>query len=619
MSSQIDIKYLNKDFSTFKTDLIEYARAYFPTVYNDFSQASPGTLFIDMASYIGDVLSFYLDNQIQETFVQYAKQKNNLFSLAYTLGYRPKVISAALANLDVYQVIPAKTIGGFQYPDFDYCIIINPGMVVKSNLNDSIGFYVPNKVDFRVSSSMDNTEINVYQIDGFGAPQSYILKKNAVAISGEVKSQSFPFSSAQRFSSINLIDPNIVSVIDITDSEGNKWYEVPYLAQDYVYNPIQNTANNYPNLYQYANQVPYMLEKTKVDRRFTTRFTSNNSMLIEFGAGINSVADSAIIPNPALVGVGLTSGSNTINTAFDPTNFVTTTTYGLAPYNTTLTVSYLAGGGAQYNVASNELTVLGGYTVSGLNTSYANTIAINNPEPASGGADGDTIEELRQNIQNEFTSQMRAVTQQDYLVKALGMPGKYGKISKVYLSKDDATFANYYINDMANKDQALVSMYVLGLDSNNHLAEPSPALLQNLQTYLSDYRMMTDAINLKSAFIVNIGCNFDIVTLPNYNSQDVIARCLIQVKDFFNIEKWQINEPIVISDLYTIIDNIEGVQTIRNVEIVNITGDQNGYSPYSYDIKGATINGIIYPSLDPCIFEVKYPDNDIQGRVVSFQ
>lgn len=618
MNNQIDIKYLNKDFSTFKTDLIEYAKAYFPTVYTDFSQASPGTLFIDMASYVGDVLSFYLDNQIQESFVQYAKQKNNLFALAYTLGYRPKVTSAALANLDVYQIIPAKTVGGLQYPDFDYCLIVNPGMTVQSNLRNSIGFYVPNKVDFRFSSSFDPTEINVYQIDGAGAPQSYLLKKQAVAISGQVKSQDFSFGSAQRFSTITINDTDIVSVIDVTDSSGNKWYEVPYLAQDYIYNPVQNTAQNYPDLYQYANQVPFILEKVKVDRRFTTRFTSNESLILEFGSGVNTVADTTIVPNPSLVGVGLTSGSNTINTAFDPTNFVTTTTYGLAPYNTTLTVNYLAGGGAQYNVAANELTVPSSITVSGLNTTYSNTIATNNVDPATGGGDGDTIEELRQNIQNEFTSQMRAVTQQDYLVKAVSMPGKYGKVSKAYMSKDDSTFANYQINDGSNKDQALISMYLLSLDSNNHLSAPSPALLTNLQTYLSEYRMMTDAINLKSAFIVNIGCNFDIVTRPNFNTQDVIARCIVELKKFWDIANWEINEPIVLSDLYTLIDTVEGVQTVKRVEIVNLSGVENNYSQYSYDIKGATINGIIYPSLDPCIFELKFPDTDIQGRVVSF-
>jgi hypothetical protein len=618
MANKPDIKYLNKDFNTFKNDLIEYAKSYFPTVYNDFTQASPGSMFINMASYVGDVLSFYLDNQIQETYVQYAKQKNNLFALAYTLGYKPKVISAAIAELDVYQVIPSKTVGGLKTPDFDYALIIQPGMVVSSNVNPSVGFYVSEKVDFRVSSSLDETEITVYEVTGNGSPNSYLLKKKANGVSGLLKNQSFSFGSAERFPTITINDTDIVSIVSAVDSSGNTWYEVPYLAQDYIYNPVANTFSNYPGTYQDSYQVPYILEKVKVDRRFTTRFTSNESLVIEFGPGVNSVADEVILPNPATVGIGLTSGSDTINTAFDPTNFVTTKTYGIAPSNTSITFTYLAGGGARYNVLSNELTVPSNIVATGINTTNVGTVTTNNPNPATGGGDGDTVEDLRLNIQATFASQMRAVTQDDYLVKATSMPAKYGKVSKAYITKDDSTFANYYKGDPSNKDNSLVSMYVLGLDSNGNLATPTNALLTNLQTYLNDFRMMTDAINLKSAYIINLGCNFDITIRPNYVGQDVVARCIVQLKDFFNIDNWQINEPIIISDIYTLLDRVDGVQTVKNVELVNKTGVSNGYSLYSYDISAATVNGVVYPSLDPSIFEVKFLDTDIQGRVVTY-
>jgi hypothetical protein len=624
MDNKVDIKYINKDFTTFKADLIEYAKSYFPTVYNDFTQASPGSMFIEMSSYVGDVLSFYLDNQLQETYLQYAKQKANLYSLAYTLGYRPKATSAALVNLDVYQVIPSKNSGSTKIPDWDYALTVSPGMTVKSNINNSIGFYIPSKVDFTTSSSLDDTVVTVYQINSLGAPESYLLKKNTLAISGEIKSQDFPFGSSVRFPTIELNETDIISVIGVTDSSGNKWYEVPYLAQDYILNPVQNIASNYPSLYQDANQVPYILEKIKVDRRFTTRLKSDETMVIEFGPGVNSVADSTIIPNPSSVGVGLTTGSNTINTAYDPTNFMTTRTYGLAPNNTTLTVQYLVGGGAKYNVQSNELTIPSNVVVSGVNTANQGTIVTNNENPAVGGGDGDTIQELRQNIAYSFQSQMRAVTQNDYLSKALDMPGKYGKVAKAYVTKDDSTFANYYKGDPSNKDQALMSMYVLGLDFNGNLAEPSTSLLRNLQTYLSEYRMMTDAINLKPAYIINIGCNFDIIVRPNYNGQDVIARCITELISFFNIGNWEINEPIILSDLYNLLDRVEGVQTVKNVEIINkssfngITNDPNSiYSKYNYDMRAANINGIIYPSLDPSIFELKSPTTDIKGRVVS--
>jgi hypothetical protein len=615
MSNTPDIKYLNKDFTSFKSDLIEYAKAYFPTSYNDFSQASPGSMFIEMSSYVGDVLSFYLDNQLQETFLQYAKQKNNLFTIAYMLGYRPKITSAALVNLDVYQTIPAKTSGGLTIPDFDYALIIAPGMNVQSNVNGNINFYVPTKVDFTTSSSLDPTDVDVYNLAGTAAG-SYLLKKTVQAVSGQTKTQTFSFGAAKRFQSITINDANIISIINVVDSSGNIWYEVPYLAQDYIDNPVKNTVANYPSLYQQVNQVPYILEKVKIDRRFTTRFKSNESMVIEFGSGINSVADSAIIPNPSTTNLGVTTGPTTINTAFDPTNFVTTTTYGLAPYNTSLTVTYLVGGGSQYNVLSNQLTIPSRITVSGFNTSFSNTIATNNTDAASGGGDGDSIEELRLNSLAAFMSQLRAVTQQDYLEKALSMPSKYGKISKAYVTKDDSTFADYQTRDLANKDQLLVSLYVLALDVEGKLSTPSNALMTNLKTYLGEYRMLTDSVNIKHAYIINIGCDFDIITRPNFNPQDVIARCLIQAKDFFNIDNFQINEPIILNDLYILLDKVEGVQTVKDIKISNKSG--GNYSQYAYDISAATMNKVIYPSLDPSVFEVKYLDTDIQGRVVTF-
>lgn len=611
MANNIDIRYLNKNFGTFKNDLIEYAKAYYPTVYNDFNQASPGSMFIDLASYVGDVLSFYLDNQLQETFLQYAKQKNNLYTMAYMLGYRPKVTSAAIVNLDVYQQVPAKTVGGLQEPDFDYAITVQEGMQVKATTTNTY-FYVPQKINFSISSSLDPTEVTVYTADSNGVPQSYLLKKTTQAISGQIKTQDFSFGNAQRFSTVTLQDSNIISVISAVDSLGNNWYEVPYLAQDYILRTVENTTNT-------KNEVPYFATKTTVNRRFVSRFRTDNTLQIEFGPGVNSVADTAIVPNPNNVSVGLTPGSlSQIYTAYDPTNFVTTQTYGLAPQNTTITFSYLVGGGASANVLSNEITNVVAFTATGTNTSFQNTLAVNNPDPASGGGDGDTVEELRLNSLYEFQTQYRAVTQEDYLARSLSMPAQFGKISKAFITKDDVTFANYTSSEPSERDPILVSLYVLGLDSQGSLAIPSEDLMRNLSNYLQNFRMLTDSINIKSAFIINIGVNFDIILRPNYNGQDTLARCILALQNYFNTGNWQINQPIILADLRSLLDAVEGVQTVKNVEIVNKSGVANGYSKYSYDIAGATLNGVIYPSLDPSIFEVKYPQTDIQGRVVTF-
>lgn len=615
-----NITYLNKDFASFKAALVEYAKTYYPNTYNDFSTTSPGTLFIDMASYVGDVLSFYLDNQIQENFLEYAKQTNNLYTLAYMLGYRPKVTSAAVVTLDVYQQIPAS--GSNYDPDFNYAMIIEPGMQVKANVGNA-SFYCPNRIDFNLSSSLDPTEITVYTTSG-GNPNTYLLKKKTTAISGEVRTTTFTFGTPERFPIRTIQDTNIIEILFVSDqTTGNRWYEVPYLAQDYILNPVTNTATLYPQLYQEANQVPYILEKIPVPNRFVSRFTQQNTLQLEFGAGIQAVSGS--IPNPFNVGIGTVNGIDMLNTAFDPTNFVTNNSYGTAPYNTTLVVQYLAGGGAGANVGVNTLTQIGAVVTYFPNTinpaignTIRNTLAANNEIAAVGGGDGDTPEDLKLNTLAQYPAQMRAVTQQDYVGITLGMPPKFGQVAKAYVTKDVATFAEYLRGRPGERDPLATSLYILGYDTTGAFTPPGPALLRNIQTYLEQYRMLTDTIILKPAYIINIQVNFDIIIRPNYTSRDVIAACLISLKSYFARENWQINEPIILSQIYTLLDQIAGVQTVQKVTINNIAGTNAGYSQYSYDISAATLNGVIYPSLDPSIFEVKYPDTDIQGRVVTF-
>ncbi len=614
-----DIKYLNKDFTSFKQALIEYAKAYYPQSYNDFTTSSPGTMFIDMASYVGDVLSFYLDNQLQETFLEYAKQTNNLYALAYMLGYRPKVTSAALVDIDVYQEIPSK--GMLYEPDFNYALLIPEGMQIRSNVNASSYFYCPNSVNFNLSSSLDPTEISVYTTSN-GNPNTYLLKKTTKAISGQVKTATLAFGAAERFAIRTIQDSGIIEILSVYDDNGNRWYEVPYLAQDYILNPVQNTATNYPSLYNQANEVPYILERLDVPRRFVSRFKTANSLELEFGAGVTT--DPAAVPNPFNVGIGTVNGLDLLNTAFDPTNFVSNPSYGLPPSNTNLTVTYLVGGGAGANAQSNELTYIAQSAQTFVNpvnptiaAGIASTLAVNNPSVAVGGGDGDTADQLRLNTAAMYPSQMRAVTQQDYLGMILGMPAKFGKVAKAYATKDSAIFAPYLVGEPGERDPLATSMYLLTYDALGAFTAPGPALLQNIQTYLEEYRMLTDTILLKPAYIVNIQVTFDIIIRPDYTSREVVGMCLRVLKDYFNRDKWQINQPIILSEIYTLIDRVAGVQTVQQVTINNVSGVPTGYSFYSYDIPGATLNGVIYPSLDPCIFEVKYPDVDIQGRVVT--
>jgi hypothetical protein len=619
MANNKDIKYFNRDFQGLKNLLVDYTKTYFPDTYNDFSPSSPGTMFMEMAAYVGDVLSFYLDNQIQETFVQYARQSENIYSLAYMLGYRPKVTKAATVDIDVYQQVPSILDGIVYVPDYNYCLQFSENTQIKSSANNSIFFLIQDNINFAVSSSIDPTEITVYQTSG-GNPQYFLLKKTRQAISSQIKSTSFTFGTPESFQTVSLTDDNILQILDITDSDGNTWYEVPYLGQEMIYESIKNTNTNDPNTYQNTD-APYLLRLRKTPRRFVTRFTSTGNMQLQFGSGTTNDVDEVIVPNSDNVGLGLPYKQSKMFTAFDPTNFLQTDTYGISPANTTLTVRYLVGGGVSSNVDSNTLNALinannASFIQNNLNQTTANyifgTIALNNQSAASGGSDGDTLEEIRQNSLVNFQSQLRNVTQADYLVRTLSMPSNYGSIAKAYAEPVKIE------NLLPGETPSVLDIYVLGYNADSNLTTVSDTVKSNLQTYLYEYRMINDSIRIRDGFVINIGVNFDIIVLPNFNSNEVLINCVNALKTYFNIENWSINQPIILKDLYIELSKVQGVQTIKDIQVINKSGIINGYSQYAYDIIGANQNGTIYPSLDPSIFEIKYPDSDIQGRVVSF-
>ena len=611
-----DIKYIDRDFNDFRGALIEYSKTYFPNTYNDFSNTSTGMLFMEMASYVGDVLSFYLDNQIQETFIQYARQTQNLFNLSYMLGYTPKVTTAASVNIDFFQTLPAKTSGSSQVPDFDYCLQIPPNTSITSN-NTSVEFLIEDFIDFSSSSSLDPTTTTVYEIAG-NEPTSFLLKKTRKAISATVNTQTFTFGNGVKFDTRNINATNIIGILDVVDSNGNTWYEVPNLAQDAVFDTIKNTNTNDPNAYE-DNEVPYLLQLKQVQRRFASRFLNEGSLQLQFGAGSTGDTTEEIVPNPDNVGSGLPFERTQLTTAFSPVNFVFTDTYGISPSNVTLTVRYLTGGGVSSNVPSGIMTLVDTSNVtfikpnlsnSSLANSTFNSLAANNPLAADGGQDGDTIEELRQNALGSFQNQLRTVTPQDYLIRALSMPSNLGVIAKAFAAPTKITDVT------KNSLPTILDLYVLSYDINKNLRTASSTLKNNLKTYLSEYRMVNDSIKIKDAFVINIGVEFDIIVLPNFNNNEVITKCIDDIADFFSIDKWQINEPIMLKDISILLDKVEGVQTVQDIRILNKVGENFGYSAYAYDIPGATIKSVVYPSLDPMVFEVKFPNTDIKGRVV---
>jgi len=620
MAENININYINKDFTEYKSSLVEFAKTYFPTTYTDFSPSSPGTMFLEMSAYIGDVLSFYLDNQIQENFIQYARQQNNVYSLAYMLGYRPKVTGAAIVNIDFYQQVPSVLIGGSYQPDYSYAVQILENTVVNSTSTNNIPFLVQDPIDFSFSSSQDPTTSTIYQTTGTNVDY-FLLKKTRKATSAGIKTTTFSFGTVTKYPTISITDSNIIGILDIVDSDGNTWYEVPYLGQEMIYDTISNTNINNPNFSANQSDVPFLLQLKKVPRRFVTRFTTPTNFEIQFGAGTNTAnIDEEITPNPDNVGLGLPYKRSKLTTAFSPVNFLYTNTYGIAPNNTTLTVRYLVGGGLTSNVSSNTLNSIGNKgnikLNNGLDPTLAqyvfNSVSTNNALAASGGGSGDTIEEVRNNALASFITQQRSVTLDDYLIRTLSLPSEYGTIAKAYIETQKLQSLS------PGETPAVLDLSVLSYDKNGKLNKASKALKQNLSTYLSQNKIINDSIKIKDAFIINIGVDFDITVLPQYNSNEVIFNCISKLKEYFAINNWQINEPILLKDIYILLDKVVGVQTVKNVSITNKAGSLLNYSDYAYDIAGATQNNVIYPSLDPMIFEVKYPDTDIKGRVVSF-
>ena len=630
-----DIKYLNKDFNSFKQQLMEFAEVYFPNNFNDFSEGNPGMMFMEMAAYVGDVLSFYTDTQLRESFLTLAQEKENLYNLAYAMGYKPKVTTAASTNLDIFQLVPSKisnrtvinangntTTNQLYEPDLDYTLKIKPNSTFKST--EGPIFYINNEVDFEFSSLFDPLETSVYQYDNNQNPKYFLLKKTTKAISGEVKTQSFTIGSAEKFKTLTLFDNNIISIESIVDSEGNTWSEVPYLAQDTMFEEVENIGTNDPELQQYNNQTPYLLKLKQSSRRFISRFKTNNKLEIQFGAGTSDKADEQIIPNPDNIGLGIKDGRSKLNVAYDPSNFLLTRAYGQAPSNTTLTVTYLVGGGLNSNVQSNTITKPESLITSNkpnlngsLLTFVESSIVSTNSEAAIGGSNGDSVEDVRLNTIANFSAQQRTVTKEDYLIRTLSLPSKFGRVAKAYITQDDQISPLITEPGKISNPSAL-NLYTLGYDKNKHLTSLNTATKTNLSTYLEQYRMLTDAVNIKDAFVINFNLDFEITTFKTYNNEEVILNCISELKDYFNIDKWQVNQPIIISEITNLIAGVIGVQTVESVGLSNKNGTSLGYSKYKYDFNGATKKGVIYPSMDPSIFELKYPNTDIKGRVTTY-
>ena len=644
-----DINYLNRDFASLRQQLIDFTKQYYPQSYKDFSESSPGQIFIEQAAYVGDVLSYYTDQQFFESFIQFAKDRRNIVNIAKYMGYKPKTSSASSTYVDIFQLLPAKrSIDNVYLPDERYCLILKPFSQLTSV--SGVNFLIEESVDFNQNTKFSPREISVYTRDNTGAPQFYLVKKTAQAYSGTVVTKQVSLGDPISFLTITLEETNVLKIISVVDSNNNNYYEVDYLAQDTIPIELDNVPLNNQTLSEYRSETPKVLKYLRTEKRFVTTVDENNFTTLNFGANTENYDNTVIIPNPSNVGVALSNLKN-LNISIDGTNVLKANSYGMSPSNTTLTITYVVGGGLNSNVNAQEINKILGISYLNDTTSLTdgevvllnnikNSLSVNNPEAATGGDDAESDEEIRQNSLLNFSTQNRTVTEEDFLLRVYALPPQYGNIAKAFVQSNLTREVQYNnlirgVTDVNNntildlnplnpldRKKFLQSnnpftnnLYLLGYDVNKNLTQINPATLQNLITYLNNYKILTDRINIIDGFIINIGVEFTISVFKGFNKSEVLNNCIQSVKNFFNIDNWSFNQPINLSQINFEIMQNEGVQSVSDIKVKNLTIDDGNYSSVAYNISIATQNNIVYPPKDPAIFEVKFLDQDIKGLV----
>ena len=634
-----EIKYLNKTFVDFREGLIELSKVYFPDTYRDFNESSPGMMFIEMSSYIGDVLSYYIDGQFRESLLTYAQEPANIINIAQAFGFQPKPATAAQTTADVFQLVPASTSGSNFIPDERYYLKIASNAVFSSQQFGNVNFRNTEEIDF--SDSL-NREITVFSVNTANAPTFYLIRKKARLEAGTIKTTTRTFTDPIRFSKITLSDANVLGVVSVMDSSGNEWNQVDYLAQDLIIEDRENLAPVSGSDYSLP---PQKIIKFKTQpRRFITRYNTGFQLEMSFGSGILSDNSELVSLDSSKIASDEYE-TRLSSTTLNPADFLSSQTFGLSPSNTVLTITYIVGGGLESNVPANTINTVS--NVSSLNdqdvftaaelplfTEVVRSFSVNNPDSATGGKGSDSIEEIRQNTLAFFNSQNRIVTAEDYMVRSYAMPSRFGGIAKSFVIQEDqlSQIEQYRTGNLSLSDQGefvgikansrLINLYVLGYNENKQLRFLNEQTKVNLKNYLSQYKILTDQINIIDAFIVNIGVNFEIVVFRNKNMNDVLASTIDVVKGFFDIDLWDINQPIILNDLRLQMSAVEGVQSISKLEIVNKYGYQDGsnYANFKYDIAGNAYDetsGVIHPSLDPMIWEVRFPDSDVRGSALQ--
>ena len=633
-----NINYTSKDFSTIKADLIEYTKSYFPDTYKDFNETSPGMMLIELSSYVGDVLSYYVDYNYKENILSTATEKRNVRRLAEFLGYKTPNKTPSVVKLKVTTTINANLDGT---PNYDTIPANNPftnGLQIQSNIDSELLFETTGEIDFSISGSPDTPSISAPNLNTNGEASSYTLTRYVQAISAQTKTKSFTITSPTKFLELNLNEDNVIEILNCTDSSGEKWYEVDYLSQERILKETYYTddvGDRSGSAYDQGEgivdnsliSIPYTLDYINTNKKFVTNFdVDTNSTKLMFGNGLykyNVTGSSNSSIFTTIQQVGLTLNGDPLNSINAPISDFGTNNLnmGETPANTILTIMYRVGGGPDSNAQVGELTTIADGTTG---------ITVTNDEAATGGTDGQTVEEIRHNAKSFFASQNRCVTRQDYQARILNLPAKFGNIAKCYVERID--------------DDGGLFVSTLSYNQNKQLVQTPELVLRNIMTYLNQYRMINDHLDfgftldasgadvLFSGYKVNFGVEFEVNSDRRVNPSDVKIQVINTIKDFFKIERMQFRQSINMNDLQYNILGLEGVIGIKKLNLFQVghdrnmayyqaggglAGGENGYG-FMYNFENADLeeNGIIKPSLTPSVFELRNPNQDIYGKVV---
>jgi hypothetical protein len=594
------VSYLNREFNAIKRDLLRFLQAHHSGSFTDQNETSPGMAVVDAIAYVGDMLSLYTDNAFNELRHDRARQLENVVSFAKAKGYRPKGKAAANGTQYFMIEVPAALdSSGIMVPDSRYVPVLEKGARVGG----------PNGTTFETLDAIDFADSTGLAVTGSqfnattGAPTHFALRKSVPIVAGKTVTETFTLGEFRKFRKLELTNTDVLEILSVTDSDGNEWHEVEYLVQDWVFDEVVNEGDD-------SDSVPYILKMVTAPRRFINDFdpVTTKATLI-FGSGDGISFDDELIPNVADMALPLAGRRTFTAFAIDPRNFTKSKSLGLCPYNTTLTVSYRVGGGAETNVSDRSIR-----SVLSANMTFPSTdvdvnvkgaveqsIGTVNLDPTDGGGPAETITEIKLNSAAYFAAQARVVTREDAIARIYSLPTKFGRVEKAYPRRNSTSGYS-------------VDIRVLTRDANMHLAKASRTLKQNIATYLGPYRMLTDGINIFDGEIVNIGVKFGVIVSSKYNKTEVLVSCVETIRDYMDTSSMQLEQPIIISDLSAEIQNIGGVVSVYDLSFVSKVGDDSGfiYSDIAFAPDAHIRDGILYPP-ENSIFEIKYPNRDIVG------